>query len=77
MEFKNLGINLLYLLSDGWAKSGSLGPYQTRLIYEEFSDIPNETISTELESLQSKGFVAMTPERDKIYLTDRQGSRSN
>jgi hypothetical protein len=71
MEFKNLRNNFLFLLGNGWVKSGSLGPYQTELIYEEFSDIPSENISTELESLQANGFVAMTPERDRIYLTER------
>ena len=71
MEFKNLRNNFLFLLGNRWVKSGSLGPYQTELIYEAFSDIPIENISMELESLQSNAFVAMTPDRDRIYLTEK------
>ena len=71
MEFKNLKNNFLFLLGNRWLRSGSLGPYQTELIYEKFSDIPNENISTELESLQANGFVAMTSDKDGIYLTER------
>ena len=71
MEFKNLGSNFLFILGERWIKSGSLGPYQTKLIYDEFSDIPNENISNVLESMHTNGFVAMTHERDKIFLTDK------
>lgn len=71
MEFKNLKNNFLFLLGNRWLRSGSLGPYQTELIYEKFSDIPNENISTELESMQTNGFLAMTPDRDEIHLTER------
>jgi hypothetical protein len=71
MKFKNLRNNFLFLLGNRWVRSGSLGPYHSELIYEEFSDIPNENISKELESLQANGFVAMTPDRDRIYLTNK------
>ena len=71
MEFKNLKNNFLFLLGNKWVRSGSLGPYQTERIYEAFSDIPDENILAELESLQANAFVAMNPERDKIYLTEK------
>lgn len=71
METKNLGNNFLFLLGKRWVKSGSLGPYETEMIYAKFSDIPDVNISTQLESLQSNGFIAMTPGRDQIYPTDR------
>ena len=71
MEFKNLRNNFLFLLGNRWVRAGSLGPYQTELIYEKFSEISNENIKTELESMQANGFIAMTPDRDRIYLTER------
>jgi hypothetical protein len=71
MEFRNLKNNFLFLLANRYLRSGSLGPYQAELIYEKFSDIRDENISADLESLQADGFVAMSPDRDRIYLTKR------
>jgi hypothetical protein len=71
MEYINLRNNLLFLLANKFVKSGSLGPHQTKLIYAKFSGISNEKVLTDLESLQADGFVAMTPNKDRIYLTER------
>jgi hypothetical protein len=71
MEFRNLGNNILFLLGIGWERSKSIGPYQIELIYKKFSDIPNENISAELESLRAKRVVAIPPNSDRIYLTQK------
>ena len=71
MEIENLSNNFLHLLGTIWIKSGSLGPYNTELIFEAFSDIPDENIFAELESLQEKGFIGMSSDKKKLYIEDK------
>jgi hypothetical protein len=71
MQIENLTNNFLHLLGTIWIKSGSLGPHYTELIFKAFSDIPDEDISTGLESLEEKGFIIMSPDKKKIFLEDK------
>jgi hypothetical protein len=61
MDSISLRNNLLFLLVNKFMKSGSLGPHQTELIYEKFSEISNEKVLADLELLQADGLVAMVP----------------
>ena len=36
MKFKNIERNILYLLGTEWLKSKTLGPFDTKLIFDEF-----------------------------------------
>jgi hypothetical protein len=71
MKVENLKNNFLYVIGKQWVKSGSLGPYNTESIFDVFSDIPVENISIELETMQANELIALTPDKDKIYLTDK------
>lgn len=71
MEIENLSNNFLHLLGTIWIKSGSLGPYNTKLILEAFSDIPDENIFAELESMKEKGFIGMSPNKKKLFIEDK------
>jgi len=71
MEFKNIRRNILYLLGDEWLKSGTLGPFATDRIFDNFSDIPNENMKDALISIKEEGFVHLTSNYRNISLTQK------
>lgn len=71
MEFNNIERNILYLLGNEWLKSRTLGPFETRWIFDKFSDIPDKSIKTALRSINESGFVKLTSNYDQISLTQK------
>lgn len=68
MKFNNIERNILYLLSDKWLDSGALGPFETKWIFDKYSDIPDENIKIALKSLKDKGLVEFPSNNHHIYL---------
>ena len=69
MKFNNVERNLLYLLGDKWLNSGTLGPFETKWIFDKFSDIPDENIKIALKSIKDKGLVEFPINNHHIFLT--------
>lgn len=71
MEFKNIERNILYMLAKEWLKSGTLGPFQTKWIFDEFSDIPDKNMKEALRSIKDSGLVQLTSNYGAISLTQK------
>lgn len=71
MDFKNLDVNILDILGEAWSKSDSPSPFKVSLIYREFSDIPDEHITTALRLLHNQGYLAIHSDYRDIYLTQK------
>jgi hypothetical protein len=71
MKFKNIERNILYLLSNEYLKSGIPGPFDTRMIFDKFSDIPDKNIKDALMFINKKGFVDLTSNFRTISLTQK------
>jgi len=71
MEFKNLESNILYCIGDEWIQSKKLKAFKKKLLFEEFSDIPGKNIEDAIESLKNNKFLEMTPENDRVILTQK------
>lgn len=69
MKIKNLERNILYLLGREWLKSRTLNSFNTRWIFDKFSDIPDKNIYEALGTIKEKGLVKVTPDGRKIALT--------
>ena len=75
MKFNNIERNILYLLSNEYLKSGIPGPFDTKLIFDKFSDIPEKNMKYALKSINRRGFVDLTSNFHTISLTQRGLSR--
>jgi hypothetical protein len=71
MKFNNIERNILYLLGKEKLKSGSLGPFDTRWIFDKFSDIPDKHMKAALRSMKAGGFAKVTPNYRSISLTQK------
>ncbi|MGD8765973.1 MAG: hypothetical protein PVG87_26940 [Desulfobacteraceae bacterium] len=71
MGFKNIRRNIMYLLGNEWLKSGILGPFDIKLIFNRFSDIPDKNIKDALRSINKKGLVELTSNYHNISLTQK------
>lgn len=71
MKFNNIERNILYLLGDRWLNSGTLGPFDTRWIFDKFSDIPDDHMKTAMQSIKKRGFVDFPPNYREISLTQK------
>lgn len=71
MKFNNLERNILYLLGNQWIKSGTLGPFGIKLIFDKYSDIPDNSMKNALKSIKERGFVKLTSNYDHISLTQK------
>ena len=71
MKFNNIERNILYLLSDKWLNSKSLGPFDTQWIFDKFSDIPDKNMTIALQSIKERGLVDFSPNHRKISLTPK------
>ena len=69
MKFNNIERNILYLLGDKWLNSGDLGPFETKWIFDKFSDIPDKNVKNALRSIKDKGLVDFPSNYRKISLT--------
>ena len=61
----------MYLLGKEWLKSGVLGPFDTRLIFDRFCDIPDKNMKNALKSIKQSGFVDFPSDYRKISLTQK------
>ena len=71
MEFINLERNILYCIGDEWIQSKKLKAFKKKLLFEEFSDISGKNIEDAIESLKNNKFLEMTPENDRVILTQK------
>ena len=71
MRFSNIERNILYWLGQKWLKSRTLGPFDTRRIFDKFSDIPDKNIKTALRSMSKSGFVKLASNYANISLTQK------
>jgi len=71
MKFNNIERNILYLLGNEYLKSGILGPFDTNLILDKFSDIPAENMKDALKLINNSGFVDLTSNYRTISLTQK------
>jgi hypothetical protein len=71
MKFNNIERNILYLLGRQWLKSRTLGPFDTRRIFDKFSDIPDKNIKTVLSSMNKSGYVKLASNYANISLTQK------
>jgi hypothetical protein len=58
-------------LGNEWLKSGILGPFNTRWIFDKFSDIPDKNMYDALTSIKERGLVKVTSNFRKISLTQK------
>lgn len=75
MEFKNLDCNILYVVGKAWSHSGTLGPFDTKNITIEFSDIPDENITAELMALSKDGLLYLHDGGQKLSLTSKGAAK--
>ena len=54
MTFNNIERNILYLLGDRWLDSGAPGPFDTKWIFDKFSDIPDKNMKTAMQSIKEE-----------------------
>lgn len=71
MKFNNIDRNILYWLGNEWLKSRTLGPFDTRWVFDKFSDIPDKNIKTALRSISKSGFVKLASDYANISLTQK------
>jgi len=71
MEINNIERNVVYLLGKEWLKFGTPGPFDTRRIFDEFSDIPDKNTEDALMSLQAKDYVELTSNYRSVTLTQK------
>jgi hypothetical protein len=71
MKFKNLERNILYLLGNEWLKSRTLGSFNTRWIFDNFSDIPDKNMFEALCTIKKRGLVELTSNDRNIALTQK------
>jgi hypothetical protein len=48
-----------------------LKAFKKKLLFEEFSDIPTKNIEDAIEALKNDEFLEMTPDNDRIVLTQK------
>jgi hypothetical protein len=72
MKFNNIERNILYLLSNEYLKSGGiLSSFDTKLIFDQFSDIPDKNMKDALKSINERGLVDLTSNYRTLSLTQK------
>jgi hypothetical protein len=71
MKINNIDRNILYLLGEKWLKTGTLGPFETGWIFDEFSDIPEKNMKDALMAIKASGYVKLTSNLRGISLTKK------
>jgi hypothetical protein len=71
MKFANIERNILYLLGEEWLKSKTLESFDTKWIFDQFSDIPDKNMKDALMSIKEQGFVKLTSNNRNISLTQK------
>lgn len=70
MELKNLDKNILYRVCEELTSRNSCA-LRANLIYQIFSDIPDENVTEVIKSLVERGWLREDRSRSRISLTDR------
>ena len=71
MKFNNIERNILYLLSNEYLKLGILGPFDAKLIFDKFPDIPDKNIKCALQLIDRRGLVDLTSNYRTLSLTQK------
>ena len=71
MEFRNLDINVLYLMCKELVKGNQCGHVEPEVIYQTFPDIPDEQIDSTIRSLVGKGLLEVGNGLSQLHITDR------
>jgi len=69
MEIANLEINILYFMCDPRSGPAQGGPVDARDIFDEFSDIPESTIESVIDSMAGDGLIAVDRARSRLSIT--------
>lgn len=69
MKFRQLQPNILDILGDEMGRTRSSGSFNTKMIYDQFSNIPANAIKVAIDSLIAQGF------KDKRVQTDKHTKR--
>lgn len=77
MKIKNLEHNILYMLGKEWLKSGTLSAFDTKWIFDTFSDIPDKNMNDALNCIKKRGLVKLTSNDRNISLTIKGLSKIN
>ncbi|WP_372678731.1 hypothetical protein [Desulfosarcina sp.] len=70
MEINNLEINILYFICNplnGHLHDGTINPAG---IYEEFSDLPNRSVTAVIESMETDGLITVDRLRSQLSITE-------
>ena len=70
MEINNLEINILYFMCNplnGHFQDGTINPAG---IYEEFSDLPNRSVTAVIESMETDGLITVDRSRFRLSITE-------
>ena len=70
MEVYNLEINILYFICNplsGQLQDGTINPAG---IYDEFSDLPNRSITAVIASMETDGLITVDRSRSRLSITE-------
>ncbi len=72
MEFKNLDSNILYVVGgEDCCRQSVPGPSDITAVYIAFSDLPKDSVESELKDLCTAGFLTIMEGGHKIALTSK------
>jgi hypothetical protein len=69
MKLKNLDMNILYYVCEKLTRRDRCGGFDTGLIYEKFSDIPDEEIEKNIQALVDRGWLRNDTKGSCVHLT--------
>jgi hypothetical protein len=58
-------------LGKKWLKSHNLGPYNTKWIFNKFSDVPDKNMKNALRTIKKSGYVMLSQDYRSISLTQK------
>jgi hypothetical protein len=70
MEINNLEINILYFICNplnGQLQERTINPAG---IYDEFSDLPNRSVTAVIESMETDGLITVDGSRSRLSITE-------
>jgi hypothetical protein len=71
MELRNLDKNIIYQLCDELMSRNMCIPLKADFIYQVFSDLPREQITSSIRSMVERGWLQEEKNGEHLYLTDR------
>jgi hypothetical protein len=70
MEMRNLDRNILFYLCEELTDRNSCDSLAAELIYQTFSDIPDENIARAIQSMTHKGWIEEDMNQSRFYVTN-------